>query len=183
MVAAAAPRLRGSGARCAPVGGRRRGEGTQAVSSSPTRSTCRRLGPGGDAAARTVRTRPCSTSSSPAASPFEGANRGDHAIRARTFVPVACSLHAAASERTLVLCKPDAVERGLVGEIVGRIERKGLTIVALELRTLDEATAEAALRRARRQAVLRRPRRVHHPVARWSRWWSRARTRGRSCAR
>jgi nucleoside-diphosphate kinase len=45
-------------------------------------------------------------------------------------------------DRTLVLCKPDAVERGLVGEIVGRIERKGLTIVALELRTLDAGTAK-----------------------------------------
>jgi nucleoside-diphosphate kinase len=44
--------------------------------------------------------------------------------------------------RTLVLCKPDAVERRLVGEIVQRIERKGLTITALELRTLDEATAK-----------------------------------------
>jgi nucleoside-diphosphate kinase len=41
------------------------------------------------------------------------------------------------STRTLFLCKPDAVERGLVGEIVGRIERKGLTIVALDLRTID----------------------------------------------
>jgi nucleoside-diphosphate kinase len=39
--------------------------------------------------------------------------------------------------RTLVLCKPDAVERGLVGEIVGRLERRGLRIVAMELRTLD----------------------------------------------
>jgi nucleoside-diphosphate kinase len=47
-----------------------------------------------------------------------------------------------AAERTLVLCKPDAVERGLVGEIVGRIERKGLTVVALELRNLDAATAK-----------------------------------------
>jgi nucleoside-diphosphate kinase len=46
------------------------------------------------------------------------------------------------SEQTLVLCKPDAVRRGLVGEIVGRIEAKGLTIGALELRTLDEATAK-----------------------------------------
>ena len=45
-------------------------------------------------------------------------------------------------ERTLVLCKPDAVERGLVGEIVGRIERKGLHIVALELRLLDADTAK-----------------------------------------
>src|SRR6185312_8190710 len=47
-----------------------------------------------------------------------------------------------AAERTLVLCKPDAVERGLVGEIVGRIERKGLSIVALEQRTLDAGTAK-----------------------------------------
>ena len=46
------------------------------------------------------------------------------------------------SERTLVLVKPDAVARGLIGEIVGRIERKGLRIVALELRTLDRMTAE-----------------------------------------
>jgi nucleoside-diphosphate kinase len=46
------------------------------------------------------------------------------------------------AERTLVLCKPDAVERGLVGEIVGRIERKGLSLVALEQRTLDVGTAK-----------------------------------------
>lgn len=39
--------------------------------------------------------------------------------------------------RTLVICKPDAVERGLVGEIIGRFERKGLQLVAAELRTLD----------------------------------------------
>jgi nucleoside-diphosphate kinase len=47
-----------------------------------------------------------------------------------------------AAERTLILCKPDAVERRLVGEIIGRIEAKGLTIVALEQRTLDVATAK-----------------------------------------
>ena len=41
------------------------------------------------------------------------------------------------SDRTLVLCKPDAVERGLVGEIVGRLERRGLTIVAMDLRHID----------------------------------------------
>ena len=46
------------------------------------------------------------------------------------------------SERTLVLVNPDAVRRGLIGEIVARIERKGLRIAALELRTLDRATAE-----------------------------------------
>ena len=43
--------------------------------------------------------------------------------------------------RTLVICKPDAVERGLVGEIVGRLERKGLRLVAAELRTIDDKTA------------------------------------------
>jgi nucleoside-diphosphate kinase len=47
------------------------------------------------------------------------------------------------TDRTLVLCKPDAVERGLVGEIIRRIEAKNLTLVALELRTLDTVTAEA----------------------------------------
>jgi nucleoside-diphosphate kinase len=41
-------------------------------------------------------------------------------------------------DRTLVICKPDAVERGLVGTILNRFERRGLTITALELRTLDE---------------------------------------------
>ncbi|MGQ0804120.1 MAG: nucleoside-diphosphate kinase [Actinomycetota bacterium] len=39
--------------------------------------------------------------------------------------------------RTLVLCKPDAVERGLVGEIVARLERRGLRIVAMDLRRID----------------------------------------------
>jgi nucleoside-diphosphate kinase len=46
-------------------------------------------------------------------------------------------------ERTLVLVKPDGVERGLVGEIVSRFERRGLRLVAAELRTLDRATAES----------------------------------------
>lgn len=41
------------------------------------------------------------------------------------------------SNRTLVLLKPDAVERGLVGAIVSRFETKGLRLVAMELRTLD----------------------------------------------
>lgn len=44
-------------------------------------------------------------------------------------------------DRTFVICKPDAVERSLVGEIVSRFERKGLRLVACELRTIDEATA------------------------------------------
>lgn len=43
--------------------------------------------------------------------------------------------------RTLVMCKPDAVERRLVGEIVRRLEAKGLRLVAAELRLLDADTA------------------------------------------
>ena len=45
--------------------------------------------------------------------------------------------------RTFVMCKPDAVERRLVGEIISRLERKGLTIVAAALTTADRALAEA----------------------------------------
>jgi nucleoside-diphosphate kinase len=45
------------------------------------------------------------------------------------------------ADRTLVICKPDAVERGLAGEIIARLERKGLTLVAGELRTIDAETA------------------------------------------
>ncbi|TVS78388.1 nucleoside-diphosphate kinase [Mycobacterium helveticum] len=45
------------------------------------------------------------------------------------------------TERTLVLIKPDGVERRLVGEIIMRIERKGLTIAALELRSVDAELA------------------------------------------
>ena len=44
-------------------------------------------------------------------------------------------------DRTLVICKPDAVERGRAGEIVARLERKGLRLVATELRLIDKETA------------------------------------------
>ena len=47
------------------------------------------------------------------------------------------------SERSLVLVKPDGVKRGLIGEVLKRIETKGWKIVALELRKLDEKTAAA----------------------------------------
>ena len=47
------------------------------------------------------------------------------------------------TNQTFIMCKPDAVERGLVGEIVSRFERKGLRLVAAELRTADRALAEA----------------------------------------
>ncbi|MFG2207582.1 nucleoside-diphosphate kinase [Streptomyces sp. NPDC048638] len=47
------------------------------------------------------------------------------------------------SQRTLVLLKPDAVRRGLIGEIIGRIEKKaGWTVAAMELRTLDREILE-----------------------------------------
>lgn len=47
------------------------------------------------------------------------------------------------TERSLVLIKPDAVARGHVGEILGRIERKGLTLVALQMRTATTDVAAA----------------------------------------
>ncbi len=47
------------------------------------------------------------------------------------------------SQRTLVLLKPDAVRRGLVGNILSRFESKGLSIVALELRHIDAEQADA----------------------------------------
>ena len=46
-------------------------------------------------------------------------------------------------ERTFVILKPDAVARGLVGEILRRIEAKGLRLTAAELRVIDDATAAA----------------------------------------
>ena len=45
-------------------------------------------------------------------------------------------------ERTLVLVKPDGVQRGLIGEIVGRFERKGLKVVGLRLLTVQRDMAE-----------------------------------------
>ena len=44
-------------------------------------------------------------------------------------------------DRTFIICKPDAVERGLVGEILARFERKGLTLVAADLRLVDRELA------------------------------------------
>ncbi len=46
-------------------------------------------------------------------------------------------------ERTLVLIKPDALRRGLLGEIIGRFERKGLTVESLVVRTMDAELADA----------------------------------------
>ena len=46
------------------------------------------------------------------------------------------------SQRTLVLLKPDTVRRGLVGNVLSRFEAKGLSVVALELRTIDREMAD-----------------------------------------
>jgi nucleoside-diphosphate kinase len=46
-----------------------------------------------------------------------------------------------ARESTLVICKPDAVRRGLVGEVIGRMERKGLRIAAMRMMRIDEDLA------------------------------------------
>jgi nucleoside-diphosphate kinase len=46
-------------------------------------------------------------------------------------------------QRTLILVKPDGVRRNLIGEVISRIERKGLKIIALELRTIERDTAQA----------------------------------------
>jgi len=48
----------------------------------------------------------------------------------------------AEQERTFVMLKPDAVQRGLIGEIISRIERKGLKITALKLIKIDRELAE-----------------------------------------
>lgn len=56
------------------------------------------------------------------------------AVRERKVTPVA--------ERTLVLIKPDAVRRGLMGEVISRFERKGLVIEAMVLRTMDADLAD-----------------------------------------
>ena len=47
-----------------------------------------------------------------------------------------------AVQRTLILVKPDGVSRGLIGEVISRIERKGYALEAMELKTLERATAE-----------------------------------------
>ena len=45
-------------------------------------------------------------------------------------------------KQTLVLCKPDAVERGLVGEIISRFEQKGMKIIALRMQAIGPDLAE-----------------------------------------
>ena len=58
-------------------------------------------------------------------------------------------------ERTLVIVKPDGVQRGLVGEIVGRFERRGMKIVAMKMLQVSKEPGRAALRGAQGQVLLR----------------------------
>jgi nucleoside-diphosphate kinase len=50
---------------------------------------------------------------------------------------------AVVPERTLILVKPDAVRRNLIGDVISRIERKGLKLIAMDLRTIERVTAES----------------------------------------
>ena len=50
---------------------------------------------------------------------------------------------SAAAERTLVLVKPDGIQRRLLGEVIGRFERRGLKLVAGKLMQIDETLADA----------------------------------------
>jgi nucleoside-diphosphate kinase len=63
--------------------------------------------------------------------------------RVDNVIPVGCPLVSApTADRTLVLVKPDGVARGLVGEVISRLEAKGLRLVAAELRTLTADVAK-----------------------------------------
>ena len=86
------------------------------------------------------------------------------------------------TERTLVLVKPDGVRRGLIGEVLSRIERKGLRIVAMDLRTLDSDTAKTHYAEHVGQAVLRASSSTSSPRGRWSPWSRRVRGRSRRSA-
>ena len=67
--------------------------------------------------------------------------------------------------RTFVIVKPDGVERGLAGEILGRLERKGLRLVAAELRTITREVAGRHYAEHEGKAFYERPGGFHHPVA------------------
>jgi len=64
-------------------------------------------------------------------------------------------------ERTLVILKPDAVQRGLVGPIITRLEQRGLRFAAMKLMQITLSWPPAIMR-SRRQALLRGPGPVHH---------------------
>ena len=66
------------------------------------------------------------------------------------------------SERTLVLVKPDGVKRGLVGEVISRIERKGLRLAAMDLRMVERSVAEEHYAEHKDKPFYGDPARLHH---------------------
>ncbi len=118
----------------------------------------------------------CPYCATPVAGRGAGAAGAEAPARTRTSSTQLACADRMAVERTLILAKPDAVERSLAGEIVARFERRGLRLRAARLVVASPRARRGALRRARREAVLRRARRLHHlgPDAR-----VRARGRGR----
>ena len=85
-------------------------------------------------------------------------------------------------ERTLVLVKPDGVQRLLVGRILARYEERGLKLVGLKLMLVDRDLAERHYAIHREKPFFKGPSSSSR-ARRWSRRSSRARTRSRSCAR
>lgn len=86
------------------------------------------------------------------------------------------------SERTFVLIKPDAVRRGLIGEILARYERRGLSIVAMDQRVIDRELADAHTSSTSIRAST--PRCATSSRAdRWWRWSSKAIRPSTWCAR
>ena len=65
-------------------------------------------------------------------------------------------------ERTLVLLKPDCVQRRLMGTILGRFEQKGLNVIAMKMMVVTPDLGETALCRACGKALLSRLGSVHH---------------------
>jgi nucleoside-diphosphate kinase len=92
-----------------------------------------------------------------------GAEGAAHANLEQQLAGAASLGDRVAVERTLILAKPDAVERSLAGEIVARFERRGLRLRAPGSSRRLPRAGRSALRRARREAVLRRAGRLHHP--------------------
>ena len=78
-------------------------------------------------------------------------------------------------DRTLVIVKPDGVERGLAGEVLSRLERKKLRLVAAELRTITREVAETHYAEHAERPFFGDLVHLHHPLALARSWWSRAR--------
>ena len=87
-----------------------------------------------------------------------------------------------AEQSTLLIAKPDAVRRGLTGEILRRVEAKGLRITDLRMGPIDRVHRGGALRRTSREAVLRASSWSSSPPARSSSRGWRVSRRSRCCA-